>query len=90
MDKNENQLSQVLFTLNEKLDVIYEISGILKKTNFEVLKTDESIQLLLNKVNKLEGKVFNKIKDLIDIVKTQEQRIKRLEQFIYYQSYSKN
>ncbi len=90
MANQENKLSDFLLSLNEKLDLIYEISSILKKTNFEVLKTDENIQLLLDKVTALEGKVFNKLKNFVDIVKEQEKRIQRLEQFLYYNSYSKN
>ena len=90
MANQENKLSDFLLSLNEKLDLIYEISSILKKTNFEVLKTDENIQLLLDKVTALEGKVFNKLKNFVDIVKEQEERIQRLEQFLYYNSYSKN
>jgi len=93
MDNVDNvyeRLSDIFKELNDKLNIIYDISSILKKTNTDLLKTDENIKELLNRITDFESKFLERMQKIYSILEFQDTRIKKLESIYNYTSISKN
>jgi len=89
-EKHEDNIKEILFDINEKLKIILEISSILKKTNSEILKTDENVQLLLEKVDGFEKNFLNKVIRIASIMEEHENRLRRLENIYHNAAFSRN
>ena len=90
MEKSEKNINDLLNHLNDKLKMLQDISFVLRKTNSEILKTDENVKDLIDKLDKFESRFTYQINDIFSIIENQDKRIKNLERICSLNSFSRN